>query len=367
MEQNVQSMSHPKSNTLLYLVVSLVGLLDGALWWLLLADRLPLSPAALVGLHIALCVVLFFFVRQQFKDQGLNANLAGLFTAIQLFIFSLFGMISMILIFRMYVKDAFQTGTLYHIDHEEGEVQEIIHPAEPQIDIDELRFVSPLIDGMTEEDINKRISTVQAMDEVASNAVHKLLTKSAPDEASEAEAFDALQQVSQFMLDGKTDPHKEVQYFANDAVKKIGDTYTAEIKKLTDAVNAEDPNYETYKKLADTYAQFASTNTDHPILIKFYYQEAAKYYAYIVENYPERRKEVLKNMIPALYANREYEQCLEYCEEVQQDPELSRLALLYKAASLFGMRKIAALKQFVASVKDTDIPQIERFAKFSGI
>ncbi len=353
----------------LYLFLAIVGGLDCCLWIIMMIQpgNIRISPIHFLGIRIGFCIFLFLFVRSQLKLESINSDLAGIFTMIFFFGFSIFGIAGMMFVLNMVFNKSFQTGTLYHIDKEEGELQEDLERRDILIDINELRRVAPLVDGMTGENKDIRIATIQAMDEVASDSVRKLLQGFPNDKSKEVQYGDTLKKISELLKESKRDDFKEVQYYANDALKNISDAYTEKIKHLLGDVNRNPPNYETYKNLADLYAQFAEINIEHPVLVKFYQQEAVKYYSYVLENYPQHRKAILEKFIPALYQTKDYAQCLEYCEEIQQDPELSSLSILYKARCLFSMRKISSLKQFAANVRDSNITTIDNFVKLSRL
>lgn len=308
----------------------LVGALDGGLWLCIMQAHLNSSLAVSGFLAIRVCCagLVFGIITYYTRAETFNAKIVGALAAIFLYIGSVFGLLGIVVILRKHVRHALQSGHIYHIDHEEGDMPEKDGKGESQgLDIQELLHVAPLADGMTDERKEIRVAAVLAMEEIMNQ----------PDADS----------IRTTLIESGNDPAKEVQFYAHEALKKMSDEYTEAIKRLMDIVNTSSaPDYETYKALADLYAQFADAKTEHPLLIKFYRQEAAKYYAHILEHYPQERHVILQQFIPALYQNKDYNRCIEYCESVQQEPELTSLAVLYKARCLFDTRKIAELTQF---------------------
>ncbi len=102
------------------------------------------------------------------------------------------------------------------------------------------------------------------------------------------------------------------------------------------------------------YAEFAAANIESPNLLGFYRQKALQGYAALLENYPDKRQVILNDMIPVLYQQRDYTQCLEYCEEILQHHKFMPTGILYKARCLYDTRQMTLLKLFGASVSNSE-------------
>lgn len=338
------------TNGQLYAALLSVGLLDVGVWaWLVMSQ--PAAPAVAVGFIVLrglLSGLVVGLVRGHGPlQQSLNTKLVGLLAAILCYLGSCFGILAMGLVLRKFSAHTLQTGKLHHIDQEEGETPEADSQTDDEVMLEELLKVAPLADGMTDDQKEIRIATVLAMEEIM--------------EDKNAES------IRRILMESGNDPLKEVQFYAHEALKKLGDEYTERIKTLMNVVNTSDnPGYEVFKELADLYEEFAATNIEHLTLIKFYRQEAVKYYAHLLKHYPDKRNQILQQFIPALYQNKEYERCLQYCEDIRQetgDPTLRSLCQLYTARCLFDTRQMAALKQFARQAGDSDIPAMTNFLK----
>jgi hypothetical protein len=333
-----------RPNIQLPLLLIMVGLLDCGIWILMLLIR-PENFLVSLGFLISrglFSVLVLLLVRYYTRSESINSTVLGVLSGIFLYIGSIGGIIAICLILIKFFDQSLQTGMIHHIDQEEGEGSEVSGGDRVYIDISELLKVAPLADGMTEAQKEIRIAAVLAMEEIM-------------------EDVDATS-IRNTLIESGNDPAKEVQFYAHEALKKMSDSYTEKIKRLMDIVNNQpDPGYETYKELADLYAQFADANIEHPILIKFYRQEAVKYYAHILQQYPQYRNAILQKFIPALYQNKEYARCLQYCEETRQEPELSSLSILYTARCLFNTRDMVSLKQFARQTSHSDVEAIKNF------
>lgn len=317
-----------------YILLVLIGAAD-LVFCILMSIRyqeMAYPSLTFIVLRVFVATILFFLTKSQTKDSRFGQSFIGFLVLTVYFVYSLFGLIAFIFVMEIYQARKTKKAKLYHIDQEEGEVGDENSNGFESVPIEELSRVAPLIDGLTDDDKDNRIAAIQAMEQMI-------------DHPSIREA----------LINAKNDPHKEVQYYVNDALKKLTDEYMGKIKNQLEIINNNDPTYESYKTLADLYAYIAIAAIDHPVLVKFYHQESAKYYTYVLENYPKYKLEILKKLIPALYHNKTYDKCLNACEDVKDIPELSSLALLYKMRSLFNLRKIEALKRLTSSV---DLNQI---------
>lgn len=328
---------------------ALFALPDSLLWLTLLrpqAMAYAFSPEICVGLHAMLAGLLALLVHARRAPDAPSPVIAPL-TGVVLLAFGPFGAFGLLPVWRMTFSRTPPTARLYHIDQEEGERglpdAESEERSAARIRLDELRKVAPLADGMTDEDKDIRVAAILAMDGVDSPHIRDVL------------------------LAATDDPHKAVQYYALEVLKKIGDEYTKQIKTLLNRINTEsNPGYETYKRLADLYAQFAASGIEHPVLMAFYQQESVKYYSHILKAYPERRKETLQQVIPALHANADYRRCVALCEEVRHDPDLAEMAILYTARSLFDLRDLPALKAFALQEHDSGLEALPQFLQLAG-
>jgi len=319
---------------LFYILLIIIGIAD-LVFCISMSNRfheMAYPSLMFIFLRVFVATLLFFLAKSQMKDSRFGQSFIGFLLVTVYFVYSLFGMIAFIFVMEIYQARKSKKAKLYHIDQEEGEIGDENPDDIEAVPIGELARVAPLIDGLTDDDKDNRIAAIQAMEHLI-------------DHPSIREA----------LIAAKNDAHKEVQYYVNDALKKLTDDYMGKIKNQLEIINNNDPSYESYKTLADLYAYIAIAAIDHPVLVKFYHQESAKYYTYVLENYPEYKLEILKKLIPALYHNKTYDKCLNACEDVKDFPELSSLALLYKMRSLFNLRKIEALKRLTSSVNLNEI------------
>lgn len=312
----------------LYIAIIFIGAVDlgMSVWILSHSSALPYSSQIFVGSKIFLTFLIFMMIKSQTEKNKNHLIVLGFFVFIFNFFYSLFGVIAILFILRSYYWETSKSATLYHIDQEEGEISGDTEITK-KISIRELTRVAPLIDGLTDDDKNNRIATVLAMEQLIDYpSIRNALMRAA------------------------NDPQKEVQYYINDALKKVSEEYMDKIKKQLDIINKSEPTYESYKKLADFYGHLAIANIDHIDLIKFYYIEMEKYYMHLIENYPENKIEILHQLIPALYSSKAYDKCISLCEEVEGISELSSISVLYKLRSLFGLKKLDAVRELIASV-----------------
>ncbi|MEA1949269.1 MAG: hypothetical protein U9N83_18460 [Thermodesulfobacteriota bacterium] len=284
---------------------------------------------------------MFLLVRYKLRHE--DAMLLGLFTSILFYFFGIIGLSGMYFVFNTMAKPSAQKASLYHIDKEEGEEtpDSIVSDQPISIRFDELREVAPLADGMTDDDTIIRIAAISAIEETDSTHLFNILT------------------------DSRKDTAKEVQYSAHEALKKISDAYMKKIRKLTDVINKSGPDYETFKELADLYAELAHKNIEHPILVRFYRQEAIKYYSDLLKNYQQHRNAILAGLIPVLYENSDYKECIKYCEELYKDPELCSKSIEFKARCLFKIRDIRSLEQFMQKQRNSNLAAINNFIELS--
>ena len=248
----------------------------------------------------------------------------------------------MYIIINMTKNDGAQKAMLYHIDKEEGEdiSDPYISDKQIMINFDELREVAPLADGMTDDDILMRIAAISAIEETDSTKMFNIL------------------------IDSKKDKAKEVQYYAHEALKKIGDKYMRRINVLTGIINKHGQDYITYKELADLYAMLAHKNLEHPILVRFYRQEAIKYYSELLEKYSNYRKTILGSLIPVLYENGEYTKCVKYCKELYNDTDYYTLSAEFIARCYFSARDIKSLIRYTQKEYQKNIASINNYIEF---
>ena len=195
--------------------------------------------------------------------------------------------------------------------------------------------------GLADDKTIVRIATIQAMENLDDTNIFSLI------------------------VDSKSDKSRDVQYFAQDALTKVSDSYMKKIKKLTDTINNSEPNYKNFKALADIYAEFAHKNIEHPILVEFYRKEAMKFYNDLLSNYPDRQNAILKKFIPVLFENGNYKECIKYCDAIYDDPILKLKSIEYKARCLFQTRNIGTLKEFAKKESRSGVPAINGFMELS--
>ena len=330
-------------NKILYSLFISVGLSDIFIWVLIMNPPRPgiLLPIVLLSIRGLFGFMLFAFIKYETKYE--NAGILGLFTFIFFYIFSIMGIVGIFFVLNDISKGS-KKSSLYHIDNEEGEnIEESSDPDKQAfMNFDEMREVAPLADGMVDDKTIVRIATIQAM-----------------------EALDVTH-IRNVLVDSKSDKSKDVQYFAQEALTKISDTYMRKIKELTDIVNNSEPNYEDYKKLADIYAEYAHKNIEHPILVEFYRKEAIKYYNDLLQNYPEQKNSILANLIPVLFENQNYKECIKYCDEIYNDPTLTSNSIKFKARGLFQTRDIGSLKKFAEKENKSNVAAINDFIELSN-
>ena len=315
-------------NKSLYIII-FIGVIDLSVstWMFTHSLEIPYFFQLFISLKIIVTTLIFILIKTQGIESTNHLIVLAFFIFLLVFFYSLPGVIAFTFIMHSYYWGRTKTGKLYHIDQEEGELAGETDVNTKKISIQELTRVAPLIDGLTDDDKNNRIATVLAMEKMVDYpSIRKALMRS------------------------QNDPQKEVQYYINDALKKVADDYMDKIKKQLDIINKTEPTYESYKKLADLYAYLANANIDHSVLIRFYYTEMEKYYTYLLENYPENKIEVLRQLVPALYNSKAYDRCLKMCEEIKDIPELYPVSILYKLRSLFSLRKMDAIRELVSSI-----------------
>ncbi len=333
------------NNKTLCFLLSYIGLLDLALWIILLAHpgNIMISSTAFLCVRGIYCAAAFLFIKYTIKLD--NPILLGLFSSILFFLFGIIGLFVMYFVFNAIAESSSQAATLYHIDKEEGEgtsTPDIAGGPAP-IKFDELREVAPLADGMTDADTKLRIATIHAIEETDSTRLFNVL------------------------VDSRKDQAKEVQYFAHEALKKASDFYMNKIKKCMDIINKSEPRYENFKELADLYAELAHKNIEHPILVSFYRKEAIKYYSDLLTNFQEHRDAILSNIIPVLYENGDFKECIQYCDKLYRAPKLSTISIEFKARCLFQMRDMNSLRKLAQQEKQSNIPAINHFNEVSAL
>ncbi len=293
-------------------------------------------PITSICIRVLLSVLLFAFIK--YKTSFENPGTLGVFASILFFLFSIMGILGIFFILNEISKGP-RKSLLYHIDKEEGE--NIDDPSDYHkqslLDISELREVAPLAEGMTDDKTIVRIATIQAMEDADVTSIRNVL------------------------IESKKDKSKDVQYFSHEALKKISESYMEKIKKLTDTINNSEPNFHDYKKLADLYAEFGHKKVDHPILVEFYRKEAIKYYKDLLVNYPENKNIIIANIIPVLFENSDYEECIKYCDEIGNDTEFISKSIEFKARCFFQSRKIGSLKRFAEKEVKSDVSAINNF------
>jgi len=315
------------SNSLAYISLLALGALDLLLSIGILANSDTLDNPALLFLAVkfATIVIISSVVRFKMDKPKISDSVLIFFTIVLTLFYSMPGVLALFYILDSGRLSQSKQGKLYHIDQEEGEVFAQTE-TDDTIPFEELIRVSPLVDGLTDDDKNNRIATVLAMEHmIDSTTIRKALIQS------------------------QSDPHKEVQYFVNGALSKVSENCLDKIKKQLDILNNANPDYENYKKLADLYAYIADANIEHPLLVEFYYKEAEKYYRFIMEKYPTKTVEIHEKLIPVIYAQKAYAECIHVCDKVMEVPELRSLSYLYKLRSLFSLRKLDDMQKIAAS------------------
>lgn len=320
-----------------------IGVLDSIVWILIMirTEDMSYPLLILVGVRGVFSILLYYFVRYKRREE--KAVIIGVIASILYHFFSIIGMLGMCYIFNTVTNSSSRKALLYHIDKEEGEQPEETDLLEEliSIDFDELREVAPLADGITDEDAIMRIAAINAIEETNSTYLLKTL------------------------FDYKNDAKKEVQYYAHEALKKIGDKYMKKINELTKIINKSVPDYKTFKELADLYAMLAHKNIEHPIIVRFYRQEAIKYYTFMLKKYHQHRKKILRKLIPVLYENSDYRLCIKHCEEIGKYPELYGKSVDYKARCLFKIRDIKTLEQLAESISSDDMVSIKNYKELA--
>lgn len=316
-------------NISFYIVLIILGSADlfFCIWMTSHFREMTYLPLVFVLSKIVFAVLVFLLIKPRMKRAAQGLDIVGFFVFTLVITFSLFGVITLIIIMESSFGEKIKKAKIYHIDQEEGELVPDEIDEHDSVPLRELTKVAPLVDGLTDDEKKNRIATIQAMDHMID-----------------------FPSIRESLISAKSDPHKEVQYYVNDVLKKVTEKCMGQIKNQLDIINNAEPTYESYKKLADLYAYIANASIDHPVLVDFYHQESAKYYAYLLENYPESKVEVLKQLIPAVYQNKEYDECLKLCEQVKGIGELNSIAMLFKLRSLFKLRKVALLKEEASSV-----------------
>ncbi len=335
-----------KGRRTFFILLFIIGLLDLCLWGVIIVEPgFVISPSIFLLYRFVFIASLFFIILYKSDLHILHTFWVALLFAF----FSVFVLLGMFILYRKHEEYNFQTGLLYHIDKEEGENIEELENLKTLFNLEELRRVAPLVDGMTSESKDDRVAAIQAMEQITDSV-----------------------RIRDALLYARKDPHKEVQYFANDALKKINDAYMEKIKHFQNVINnTSDPPQEKYIELADCYAAVAKAGIDHPVLLKFYFQEAINYYQYVLDNLNMQNNvmdhglsiwnNVLPKLISALYYNGDYESCLDYCEIALKEEDLRPLCGLYKARCLFKMKKLSSLKNFARETEDLRITSIDNF------
>jgi hypothetical protein len=100
--------------------------------------------------------------------------------------------------------------------------------------------------------------------------------------------------------------------------------------------------------------------------VRFYRQEAIKYYTNILKKYHQYRKTILESLIPVLYENSDYLLCIKYCEELCKYPELYIKGIDYKARSLFKIRDIRSLEKLVQLEENAKLVSLKNYKELIG-
>lgn len=328
-----------RNNNKLYSLFILVGIADICILVFIIHPAKPGPVFPLILLSIRGGISFMLFALFKYKTKFDNAGILGLFTSVFYFVFSVMGIGCMFLVLKEISNENRKLASLYHIDKEEGENDEDSSDIDDDtsINFDEIREVAPLTDGLADDASKIRIATIQAM-----------------------EGLDDTNLFSH-IVDSKNDKSRNVQYFAQDALTKVSDSYMKKIKELTDTINKSEPNYEDYKALADIYAEFAHKNIEHKILVEFYRKEAMKFYNDLLSNYPDRQHSILEKFIPVLFENGNYKECLEYCDVIYDDPILKSKSIEYKARCFFQARNIGTLKKLAEKESNSNLSAINNF------
>jgi tetratricopeptide (TPR) repeat protein len=287
--------------------------------------------------RIAFVLIIFLRMRKLTEIDPDRKNIFIFFTLFFFSCFSLFGIITSLLLYRVIVKPSTDLSSLYHIDQEEGEEEFNDEKQDIQINLEELCNVSPLIDGLTDEEKNVRVAAILAMEEVDS------------------------QSTRQTLVSARKDTSKEVQYYANEAIKKISDMYFSRITEILKVVKKmKTPQYQKQKELADLYSQFAEANIEHPVIVESYRAKAINIYEELLKFFPEHRRDIVYQLIPALYYNRNYDLCIKYCFEIEENDENFEHVRSFKARAFFALRDIPALIQIRNDIKDLTVHPLEK-------
>ncbi len=295
-----------------------------------------LLQAALFLCRIPVGLVLFLALRALTALDPDKKKILLFFTLFFFGCLSLFGLVIAYFLYRTIIDPETDPSKLYHIDQEEGEEVFEEEKQDIQINLEELSNVSPLIDGLTDEEKNVRVAAILAMEEVDSQATR------------------------QNLVSAMKDTSKEVQYYANEAIKKIADMYFSRITAILKALKGmKTPDYQTRKELADLYSLFAEANIEHPVIVESYRAKAIKIYEELITLFPEHRRDIVYRLIPALYYNRNYDSCIRYCFEVEEGDENYEHARSFKARAFFALRDIPALIQIRKDIKDLTLHPLE--------
>ncbi len=325
-------------NRFLYSLFAVVGLADIGVWSVIMNPPKPgiAVPIISLSIRVSLSFLLFAFIKSKTRCE--NPGILGSFTAISFFLFSIIGIAGTFFIINEARKGSHKHA-LYHIDKEEGE--EIDAPLDYHnqslINLNEMREVAPLAEGMTDDKTMVRIATIRAMEDASVTNIRNVI------------------------VDSINDKSKDVQYFAHEALKKISNSYIKKIKQLTNIINNSEPTYDNYKELADLYAEFAHKNVEHPVLVEFYRKEAIKHYNNLLNDYPDNRIIILTNLIAVLFENGDYETCIKYCKEAYNYPEFVSMSIEFKARCLFQLRDIKSLKKLATKEEVQNVSVLRDF------
>ncbi len=327
-------------NKFIYSLFAVIGLADIGIWSIIMNPPKPSIAVPIISLSIRISLSLLLFAFIKSKTRCKNPGILGSFTAIFFFLFSIIGIVGTFFIINE-VRKGSHNHALYHIDKEEGE--EIDDPLDYHsqsllsLNLNEIREVAPLADGMTDDETMVRIATIRAIENSSITNIRDVLA------------------------DSINDKSKDVQYFAHEALKKISDSYIKKIKQRINIINNSEPTYDNYKKLADLYAEFAHKNVEHSDLVEFYRKEAIKYYNNLLKDYPSNRIIILSNLIAVLFESRDYEECIKCCEEIYNYPEFVSMSIEFNARCLFQLRDMKSLKKFVTWEKVQNVPMLSNF------
>jgi len=350
----------------LTVAVALLGAADMLWWlvWVMAAKDRPGAASAWLAAKLLLAVLMFLVVRSRVTENKRGCPPPALLAGVFLFLFSGLGAFVLILRRRSLLAGDIGTGAVYHIDREEG-IDAPVDLLRERNDLSELTKVAPLVDVLAHPRPEMGIAAVQALNELAQTYVRGILRSTGEPVSSESSDVDSLRRITRLLKQAQYLGSGDVQYYANDALRRIADDFTETVRGLLEKVNREAPDYETFRRLAESYAQLGGLEIEHDVLNRFYRSQASRYYTHLLQNHPQHRTALIERMIALAYADGDWRRCLELCDEARDIETLRARRTVFEARCLFHLRRLSELQRLTRDMPGGSLTALKRFVELT--